>query len=103
MGCVCKKTDEAAEEDGTTNTTIYDVSLECGACPFTLGPHEKHKSVLLKIQPSRAGIFHVCGCFMKALNVTTSLEISVCEPALLRELAAAKMRLAMIWPKQGNA
>uniref|UniRef100_A0AAV1TUL4 Trafficking protein particle complex subunit 11 domain-containing protein n=1 Tax=Peronospora matthiolae TaxID=2874970 RepID=A0AAV1TUL4_9STRA len=70
-----EENDESAEKNSSTKVASNDGGVECYACSFTLEPYEKHKAVMLEIQPFRAGTFHVRGCFMKAHNITTSFEL----------------------------
>ncbi|CAH0473188.1 unnamed protein product [Peronospora belbahrii] len=70
-----KEDDGGSKGNGSTNSATKDGDVECYPCFFVLEPYQKHKSVVLSIQPLRAGTFHVRGCFIKAFNIETSFEL----------------------------
>ncbi|KAE9214648.1 hypothetical protein PF005_g9743 [Phytophthora fragariae] len=67
--------EENSGSESTMNTTLKNGGVECYPSFLTLGPYERHKTVMLEIQPLRVGIFHVRGCFIKAFNITTSFTL----------------------------
>ncbi|KAL7684089.1 putative TRAPP II complex, Trs120 protein [Plasmopara halstedii] len=52
-----------------------DEGIECYSCCFTLESYQKHKTVVLGIQPMRVGTFHVRGCFIQTLNIKTVFQL----------------------------
>ncbi|RLN87678.1 hypothetical protein BBJ28_00003661 [Nothophytophthora sp. Chile5] len=72
-----------------SNGSSSSAGVECYPCSFTLEPYEKRKTVVLGIQPLRAGTFHVRGCFLKAFNVTTSFTLET--PVSIRVVSELPM------------
>ncbi|GMF12115.1 unnamed protein product [Phytophthora lilii] len=79
---------EARESDDSTILGRGD-GVECYPSFFTLAPYEKRKTVILAFQPLKVGVFHVCGCFLKAFNIMTSFKLN--DPVSIRVVGELPM------------
>lgn len=68
--------DDAAADDRATLSSSNS-AVECYPSSVVLSPYEKHKSIILGIQPLKEGTFHVRGCFLKVLSLKTSFALDI--------------------------